>query len=133
MVNEQGRNWILRNAGDFGKENQGFGIIVIVEYNSFIYLVGAMIHWTRQIKEVLNSQHALETSENAGPLEEIEFWRSRSEDLSGISDQLHQPGVMNIQSILVQSKSSYVAPFRKLSKLIQVCFYTGVESALLSQ
>ena len=80
-----------------------------------------MIHWTRQIKEVLNSQHAVETSENAGPLEEIEFWQSRSEDLSGISDQLAKPGVMNIQAILIHSKSSYVAPFRKLSKNIQVC------------
>ena len=83
-------------------------------------LLGAMIHWTRQIKEVLNSQHALETSENAGPLEEIEFWRSRSEDLSGISDQLVKPGVTDIQAILLHTKSSYVPPFRKLSKLIQV-------------
>ena len=36
----------------------------------------AMIHWTRQIKEVLSSQDALETSENAGPLEEVQFYRT---------------------------------------------------------
>ena len=84
------------------------------------FIAGAMIHWTRQIKEVLSSQDAYETSENAGPLEEIEFWRSRCDDLSGISDQLDKEGVKHIQAILEMSKSSYVAPFKKLSKLIQV-------------
>ncbi|XP_031567025.1 dynein heavy chain 2, axonemal-like, partial [Actinia tenebrosa] len=79
----------------------------------------AMIHWTRQIKEVLSSQDNFETAENSGPLEEIEFWRSRCADLSGISEQLDKPGVMRIQSILELSKSSYVAPFLKLSKQIQ--------------
>ena len=80
----------------------------------------AMIHWTRQIKEVLSNQDAHETAENAGPLEEIEFWSSRCVDLSGISDQLDKPGVKEIQAILEHAKSSYVGPFLKLSKLIQV-------------
>lgn len=79
----------------------------------------AMIHWTRQIKEVLSSQDTFEAAENSGPLEEIEFWCSRCADLSGISEQLDKPGVRRIQSVLEQSKSSYVAPFLKLSKLIQ--------------
>ena len=78
-----------------------------------------MIHWTRQIKEVLSSQDTFEAAENSGPLEEIEFWHSRCADLSGISEQLHKPGVKRIQAILEMSKSSYVAPFLKLSKLIQ--------------
>ncbi|XP_066933177.1 dynein axonemal heavy chain 2-like [Clytia hemisphaerica] len=82
-------------------------------------LESCMIHWIRQIKEVLNSQDAYETSENAGPLEEIEFWKSRCEDLSGISDQLSKAGVKQIQETLQQSKSSYVGPFKKLAKLIQ--------------
>ena len=84
-------------------------------------VLAAMIHWTRQIKEVLSSQDTFEAAENSGPLEEIEFWRSRCADLSGISAQLDKPGVKRIQSILEHSKSSYVAPFLKLSKLIQVC------------
>ncbi|XP_014680873.1 PREDICTED: dynein heavy chain 2, axonemal-like [Priapulus caudatus] len=79
----------------------------------------AMIHWTRQIKEVLSSQESIETGENAGPLEEIEFWRSRCEDLSGLSHQLDQPGVKKIRTILELSRSSYVGPFLKLSRLIQ--------------
>lgn len=79
-----------------------------------------MIHWTRQIKEVLSSQDALQTSENAGPMEEIEFWKNRCADLSGISSQLDKPGVKKITSILELAKSSYVVPFLKLSSQIKV-------------
>lgn len=79
-----------------------------------------MIHWTRQIKEVLSSQDALQTAENAGPLEEIDFWKNRCADLSGISEQLDKPGVKRITRILELAKSSYVGPFLKLSGQIKV-------------
>ncbi|XP_065644391.1 dynein axonemal heavy chain 2 isoform X2 [Hydra vulgaris] len=82
-------------------------------------LESAMIHWTRQIKEVLNNQDIFETAEQGGPLEEIKFWRSRCFDLSGISSQFDKEGVIQIEDILQMSKSSFVAPFKKLSKLIQ--------------
>ena len=84
-----------------------------------------MIHWTRQIKELLNNQDTNETSENSGPLEEITFWRGRCNDLLGISDQLVKPGVKQIVSVLTLAKSSYVGPFLKLSKLIQVRRFIG--------
>ena len=95
-------------------------VSTVVLMSIFFLFLAAMIHWTRQIKEVLSSQDTFEAAENSGPLEEIEFWRSRCADLSGISEQLDKPGVKRIQSILEHSKSSYVAPFLKLSKLIQV-------------
>ncbi|ESP04959.1 hypothetical protein LOTGIDRAFT_184938 [Lottia gigantea] len=79
----------------------------------------AMIHWARQIKEVLNSQDAFEMSENSGPLEEIEFWKNRCTDLSGISNQLDKPGIKRITEILQLAKSSYVPPFLKLSSQIK--------------
>uniref|UniRef100_A0A2K5QED9 Dynein axonemal heavy chain 2 n=1 Tax=Cebus imitator TaxID=2715852 RepID=A0A2K5QED9_CEBIM len=79
----------------------------------------SMIHWTRQIKEVLSAQETVETGENLGPLEEIEFWRNRCMDLSGISKQLVKKGVKHIQSILHLAKSSYLAPFVKLAQQIQ--------------
>ncbi|EDV25795.1 uncharacterized protein TRIADDRAFT_23475 [Trichoplax adhaerens] len=82
-------------------------------------LEASMIHWTRQIKEVLSNQDAVETDENSGPLEEIQFWRSRCLDLSGLSEQLDRPGVKRIRDILEHAKSSYVSPFIRLSKLIQ--------------
>ena len=81
----------------------------------------AMIHWARQIKEVLNTQDAFEMAETSGPLDEIEFWKNRCQDLSGISMQLDKPGVKKIEQILETAKSSYVAPFRKLASQIKVC------------
>ncbi|XP_032872211.1 dynein heavy chain 2, axonemal [Amblyraja radiata] len=79
----------------------------------------AVVHWTRQIKDVLSAQESIDTGEILGPLEEIEFWRNRCDDLSGIGFQLDKPGVKHIQAILELSKSSYIAPFLKLAKLIQ--------------
>lgn len=84
-----------------------------------------MIHWTRQIKEVLSAQESVDTGENLGPLEEIEFWNNRCMDLSGISKQLVKQGVKHIESILLLAKSSYLAPFRKLAQQIQVEWSRG--------
>ncbi|KAI8915474.1 dynein heavy chain and region D6 of dynein motor-domain-containing protein [Powellomyces hirtus] len=82
-------------------------------------LESLVIHWTRQIKEVVNNQHASETTENSGPIEEIQFWRSRCEDLSGISDQLNRADVQQILKILDMAKSSYLEQFVRLVNLIQ--------------
>lgn len=78
-----------------------------------------MIHWTRQIKEVLSAQNAFEDTENSGPLDEIEYWKNRCEDLSGISKQLDKPGVKHITKILEAAKSSYVGAFLKLASEIK--------------
>ncbi|XP_006863561.1 PREDICTED: dynein heavy chain 2, axonemal [Chrysochloris asiatica] len=78
-----------------------------------------VIHWTRQIKEMLSAQETAETGESLGPLEEIEFWRNRCMDLSGISKQLVKQGVKHIENILHLSKSSYLAPFMKMAQQIQ--------------
>lgn len=80
----------------------------------------SMIHWTRQIKEVLSTQESVEIGENLGPLEEIEFWHNRCTDLSGISKQLVKQGVKHIETILQLAKSSYLSPFLKLAQQIQV-------------
>ena len=78
-----------------------------------------LIHWTRQVKEVVNNQDNSELGEDAGPLAEIEFWRSRSVDLGGIREQLENQKVKDIIQILEVSKSSYLAPFLNLSNSIQ--------------
>ena len=94
-------------------------IWIIISIKTSLPSSASVIHWTRQIKEVLSAQDALEMSENSGPLEEIAFWKSRCTDLSGISKQLDQDGVTGIKEILTLSKSSYIAPFSKLAKQIQ--------------
>ncbi|KAI9004259.1 dynein heavy chain and region D6 of dynein motor-domain-containing protein [Gaertneriomyces semiglobifer] len=82
-------------------------------------LEALMMHWTRQLKEVVNNQHASETTENSGPMEEIQFWQSRCDDLSGISDQLNRNDVQKILRVLTLAKSSYLEQFTRLANLIQ--------------
>ena len=84
-------------------------------------LESTVIHWTHQIKEVVNTQQDNTTAaaETSGPLGEIEFWRRRTVDLSGIGEQLQREGVRRIVAVLEASKSSYLGPFNHLSNMIQ--------------
>ncbi|VEL38084.1 unnamed protein product [Protopolystoma xenopodis] len=79
-----------------------------------------VIHWTRQIKEVLSSQNSSEDLEGAGPMDEIDFWKNRCDNLTGISQQLDRPGIKQITDILTVAKSSYVVAFVKLSEEIKI-------------
>lgn len=84
----------------------------------FIVVV-VFVHWIRQIKEMVISQQGIDTSENAGPLQEIEFWKERCDDLSGLTKQLEQPGIQRVIKILEAAKSSYLTLFYKLTKQMQ--------------
>nr|CAH8839495.1 unnamed protein product [Trichobilharzia regenti] len=78
-----------------------------------------IIHWTRQIKTVLNSQNVIDEIEGTGPLDEIEFWRNRCEDLTGISLQLDRPTIKHITEISTIAKSTYITAFLKLADEIK--------------
>ncbi|KAI5104428.1 dynein heavy chain 2, axonemal isoform X1 [Silurus meridionalis] len=78
-----------------------------------------MIHWTRQIMDVVNVQVAVDAGDSTGLLDELTFWMNRCVDLSGISQQLEKPGVCHIQAILQLSMSSYVQPYCELAREIQ--------------
>ena len=67
-----------------------------------------LIHWTRKIKDVL---HSLSSEDVTLPLEEIEFWAQRCEDLSGIGSQLEKDGVIKLVQFLTTAKSPYVRTF----------------------
>nr|XP_020476144.1 LOW QUALITY PROTEIN: dynein heavy chain 2, axonemal [Monopterus albus] len=81
-----------------------------------------IIHWTDQIKELLNAQEITEMWNDCGPLQEITFWKNRSAKLLDISQQLQNPRVRHIQSILQLSKSVYVQHFCKVGMEIQDCY-----------
>ncbi|XP_035806180.2 dynein axonemal heavy chain 2 [Amphiprion ocellaris] len=80
-----------------------------------------MIHWTSQIKEQLDAQDTLTIRDDYGPLQEIEFWRSRSAKLLAICRQLQKPGVKTIETILKLVRSPYVERFCALAKEMQDC------------
>lgn len=75
-----------------------------------------VLHWTRQIKEVVGSQETSYQTDNAslGPLHEIEFWRLRTQDLNGIKKQLDRQGVRDILQVLRLAQSTYLAKFDDL-------------------
>ena len=80
-----------------------------------------VIHWSRQIKQVLNVHTSVGgDSDQAGPLAEVEHWKNRCADLSGITSQLDLPAVLRIIKCLKIAKSNYISPFLKLSGQIQV-------------
>ena len=77
-----------------------------------------VIHWTRQIKEVVNNHDSSSSAETAGPLDEIEFWKGRAHDFVGIQRQLEGDGVCRIIEVLNYAKSSYIGPFQTLTQQI---------------
>lgn len=79
-------------------------------------LESTVIHWTRQIKNVVNTQDRAEG--DAGPLAEIALWRARAVDLTGLRAQLDSPGVRGVLAVLSAAKSAYEAPFMALSEAI---------------
>ncbi|KAL9644994.1 hypothetical protein ABK040_004487 [Willaertia magna] len=81
-------------------------------------LEAALMHWTTQIKEVISEKDSYgEHGDGARPLAEIEYWRSRAEDLINIKKQIQREDVQKIVTIL--SHSSYLSTFEKLSSEIQ--------------
>ena len=68
-----------------------------------------VIHWTRQIKDVVNNAEGGNT-EISGPLDEIDFWKGRAQDLLGIQEQIQGVNVTKITEIL-QCKVNYIGPF----------------------
>jgi dynein heavy chain len=81
-------------------------------------LEGAIITWTKQIKNVLKQdpEHLFKIHTDPGPLMEIEFWKSKAGNLNGIFDQLQSERVRRVLKVLDRSKSTYNAPFAKLCK-----------------
>lgn len=84
-------------------------------------LENSIITWTRQIKNVLKQdpESALKAGNNPDPLTEIEFWRSKAENLNSIFKQLQSEKIKKVLKFLEQNKSTYTGPFGKLQKDVQ--------------
>jgi dynein heavy chain len=83
------------------------------------HLESVLIHWTRQTKAVVHEQAGQELTEDANPIDEYNFWNGRLDDLTDIQRQLDRPEVQSVVAVLTVMKSSYLAPFHKLSQSIQ--------------
>ena len=56
---------------------------------------------------------------DVGPLHEIAFWKSRSEDLTALREQLDSAQITEILGFLEGAKSAYLPPFLSLRHAIQ--------------
>ncbi|XP_059524579.1 dynein axonemal heavy chain 9 [Myotis daubentonii] len=86
---------------------------------SVIYAIeSAVIQWSRQVQAVLNkeSSQPLFQGENPTPWVELEFWKSRSEDLEYIYDQLRTIKVRGMAGLLDKLQSSYFPAFQAMCR-----------------
>ena len=81
-------------------------------------LEGAVITWSRQIKEVLDRSHedSLKQGLHPTPDEELRFWESQAANLNAIFSQLKSKRMRQVMIFLDQAKSSYCGPFASLCK-----------------
>ena len=81
-------------------------------------LEGALIVWTKQIKNVLKQdpETLFQTFITPSPMHEVAFWKSKAKNLNSIFDQLQSLKVRRVLKVLDKSKSTYNAPFAKLCK-----------------
>ena len=80
-------------------------------------LESTLIHWTRQIEEMVKNQTVENRAgdDSLGPLQEIEFWRARSIDLVSVREQLEKAGVLSILAMLRSADSTYLERFNALA------------------
>ena len=79
-------------------------------------LESIIIHWTRQIKEAMNNHDNTSNTDNAGPIDEIELWKSRASNLISIQKQLESENSKEIIVLLEKCKSNYVTPLLTLAQ-----------------
>ncbi|KAF5911901.1 hypothetical protein HPG69_015879 [Diceros bicornis minor] len=84
---------------------------------SVIYAIeSAVIQWSHQVQTVLKreSSQPLLQGENPTPKVELEFWKSRSEDLEYIYKQLRRIQVRGMAGLLDKLQSSYFPAFQAM-------------------
>ena len=83
-------------------------------------LESTVIFWTRQIKEVVSNQESQQSNENlSSPIDEIDHWNIRTNNLDVLHKQLQKPELKKICSVLRAAESSYLASFRDLEAKIE--------------
>ncbi|CBZ32638.1 dynein heavy chain, putative [Leishmania donovani] len=86
-----------------------------------LYLLeGTVVSWTAQIKAAIASspeeleEAAPQTGRYPCPLDEIHFWKEKSENLAGLEEQLYSVKSLKILVLLKRAGSSYYAAFSQL-------------------
>ena len=78
-----------------------------------------IIQWNRQIKEIVSNTDSQQENENSGPLDEIDYWRNRQENLKHIDEQLENPELKQIVRFLEKMGSNDAKGFGDLAENIK--------------
>lgn len=81
-------------------------------------LESIVIGWTRQIKELVSSQDSPGSKTIDTPLDEINYWRRRTNNLQVLTDRLMHPDLNKITKVLSRNNSSYLQQFTDESEKI---------------
>jgi dynein heavy chain len=65
-------------------------------------------------------EDALKKGNNPGPLTECDFWNKQAQNLNSICDQLNSERIKKVLKWLEQNKSTFITPFAKLQKDVQI-------------
>ena len=86
--------------------------------NKISLLEGAIITWTKQIRNVLKQdpESQLKQGMHPTPDVEIEFWKNKAANLNSIFEQLQGTRIRRVLRALDQSKSTYCTTFARLCK-----------------
>lgn len=85
-------------------------------------LESTVIYWTRQIKEVVSNQETQTTQDNQSPLDEIDHWQSRTNNLKALKNRLGDKQLKKIIDVLQRGNSSYLTGFKELEEKINFGF-----------
>lgn len=79
-----------------------------------------LIVWTKQIKKVLDTEpeQIFKSNPSPDPLCELNFWKSKSENLNSIHEQLEHRNIKTILEFLKNAKSTFVTQFERLQREI---------------
>lgn len=83
-------------------------------------LESTVIYWTRQIKEVVSNQDAQTSQESTSPLDELEHWKNRTQNLKSLTTRLTEKQLKKIIEVLTRANSSYLSGFKELEEKIKV-------------
>ena len=86
--------------------------------NKISLLEGAIVTWTKQIRNVLKQDPEFQLKQGLHPTPdvEIDFWKNKAANLNSIFEQLQGPRIRRVLRALDQSKSTYCTTFARLCK-----------------
>ncbi|XP_015280365.1 PREDICTED: dynein heavy chain 9, axonemal-like, partial [Gekko japonicus] len=118
----KGKTLLLLPAdADFDKEKS----IELVDKSIVHAIESAVIEWSYQVQKVLKreSSEPLLEGQDPNPKVELEFWKSRCEDLQCIYSQLKMRRALTMVELLDRVQSTYLPAFRSM--------FRDVEAALI--